>query len=184
MERWPRLTDLSLAILALLLTLMLWSTGPGAELFALNDFIDVAAVMMAFVGSFSLLWRRSHPWQVHTAVMALMLLVYSVTPADGLVAMTFSLFSLGRYEPNRAYSMLGVAAAVAFVLFNRAVMTDITPGGHNDRRSGRGGLVLGPTGTVSRRIPTSTGGTGAASGAGATCRGRTRGQRRAQPNSA
>lgn len=127
--RWPQFADLLLALAALVLTLLMWSSRAGRELLALTSFTDVATVQLAVLASFALLWRRSHPWQVHALVLCASLLVYFATPVDGLVALAVSLYSLGRYEANRNASILGAAAAVGFILVDRAWVHSLTAGG-------------------------------------------------------
>ncbi|UTA46799.1 sensor histidine kinase [Simiduia sp. 21SJ11W-1] len=126
--RWPQLADVLIALLAGLLTAALWSVGDG-ETLSLNGFAGLAAAQLAFLSSLALLWRRSHPWQVHAVVMAASVLVYFATPVKGLVAMAFSLYSLGRYEAQKNASLLGVAASVMFVLLDRALLNPLTAGG-------------------------------------------------------
>ncbi|GAB2509542.1 sensor histidine kinase [Microbulbifer agarilyticus] len=126
-ERWPHLTDLLLAILALLLTLLMWSrTG---DVLALQSLWDVAAFQCGFIGCFALLWRRTHPWQVHAVVLAAMLILELGLPADGIVALAFSLYALGRYEANTRTSFIGVIAAIVFVAIDQNTLVQPTAGG-------------------------------------------------------
>ncbi|AQQ69343.1 two-component sensor histidine kinase [Microbulbifer agarilyticus] len=126
-ERWPHLTDLLLAILALLLTLLMWSrTG---EVLALQSLWDVAAFQCGFIGCFALLWRRTHPWQVHTVVLAAMLILELGLPVDGIVALAFSLYALGRYEANTRATFIGVIAAILFVAIDQNTLVEPTAGG-------------------------------------------------------
>ncbi len=128
-QRWPQLTDLTLAVLSLLMTLIMWSSRSGRELLRLEHFTDVAAVLLVFSASVALLWRRSHPWQVHALAMLATVTIYFATPVHGVVALAVSLYSLGRYEARRTASLLGVLAAVLFILLDRAVINPLTAGG-------------------------------------------------------
>ncbi|AFU98360.1 sensor histidine kinase [Simiduia agarivorans] len=129
LARWPQFADLLLALLALILTLLMWSSRAGHDLFALTSFTHVATFQLAFSASLALLWRRSHPWQVHALVLSASVLVYVAAPVDGLVALAVSLYSLGRYEANRHASVAGVAAAAVFILVDRALVNSLTAGG-------------------------------------------------------
>ncbi|MEM8817887.1 MAG: sensor histidine kinase, partial [Pseudomonadota bacterium] len=112
-ERWPNLTDFLLALLSFMLTLSMWSIGETD--FRLETLVDIGTLLCAFVGNFALLWRRSHPVQVHTTVLVASLLVHLGPVTDGVFALTFSLYSLGRYAANDRASLLGMLAALAFV---------------------------------------------------------------------
>ncbi|MCA0892710.1 sensor histidine kinase [Microbulbifer agarilyticus] len=126
-ERWPYLTDLLLAILALLLTLLMWSRTGDA--LALQSLWDVTAFQCGFIGCFALLWRRTHPWQVHAVVLAAMLILELGLPADGIVALAFSLYALGRHEANTRASFIGVIAAIVFVAIDQNTLVQPTAGG-------------------------------------------------------
>lgn len=129
LQRWPQFADLILAVLALLMTLTMWSSQAGRDLLGLHRFADVGAVLLAFVASFGLLWRRSHPWQVHGLAMLASVVIYFATPVQGVVALAVTLYSLGRYEADRTASVFGALAAVLFILLDRAVLHPLTAGG-------------------------------------------------------
>ncbi len=112
-ERWPNLADFLLALLSFVLTLAMWSAGDGV--LPLKTFGDVGTFLCAFVGNFALLWRRSHPVRVHAVVLAASVLVHLGASSDGVFALTFSLYSLGRYAANDRASLIGMLAALAFV---------------------------------------------------------------------
>ena len=125
-ERWPHLTDLLIALLALFLTLLMWSRGDGHGVLALQSLWDVAAFQCAFIACFALLWRRTRPWQVHAVILGATLLLEFGLPADGIVALAFSLYSLGRYEPNARISLITVLATLGFVVFDQRVLMQPT----------------------------------------------------------
>ncbi|WP_226704513.1 sensor histidine kinase [Microbulbifer elongatus] len=128
-ERWPHLTDLLIATLALLLTLLMWSRQQGNDVLALQSLWDIAAFQCGFVGCFALLWRRTHPWQVHAIILGASLLLEMGLPANGIVALAFSLYSLGRYEPNARASLIAVLATLVYVAVDMRVLTQPTAGG-------------------------------------------------------
>ena len=128
-ERWPHLTDLLIATLAFLLTLLMWSSQDTSDVLALRSLWDVAAYQCAFVGCFALLWRRTHPWQVHVVILGASLVLEFGLPANGIVALAFSLYSLGRYEPNARISLIAVAATLVYVVVDQRVLVQPTAGG-------------------------------------------------------
>lgn len=117
-ERWPRCADLLLAALAFAATLLMWSQA-GA--WSLDAFPGIATWLVGFAAHFALLWRRSHPWRVHAVFLVATVLVALGGQAEGLVGLVVSLYSLGRYEADRNWSLVG--AGLAFVL----VVTDLDP---------------------------------------------------------
>jgi len=117
-ERWPQLTDLLIALTAFALTLLMWSQTAGDGAFSINTATGVAAYLCAFVGNFALLWRRTHPFVVHAVVLVASLLVFVMPSPNGVVAMAFSLYSLGRYEPDRRASLGGAIAALLIVILD------------------------------------------------------------------
>ena len=114
-QRWPNLTDFSLALLSFLLTLAFWSrsTGPNEPLLA--TLTDIGTFVCVFAGNFALLWRRSHALAVHAVVLAASILVHLGSMSGAIFALTFSLYSLGRYADDDRSSQLGMLAALAFV---------------------------------------------------------------------
>ncbi|MCQ3830700.1 sensor histidine kinase [Microbulbifer elongatus] len=128
-ERWPHLTDLLIATLAFLLTLLMWSRQDASDVLALQNLWDVAAFQCAFIGCFALLWRRTHPCQVHSVVLGASLVLEFGLPANGIVALAFSLYSLGRYEPNARNSLIAVAATLVYVVVDQGVLVQPTAGG-------------------------------------------------------
>ncbi|SDZ79697.1 sensor histidine kinase [Microbulbifer marinus] len=127
--RWPQMTDLLIATLAFLLTLLMWSRQDASDVLALQSLWDVAAFQCAFVGCFALLWRRTHPWQVHAVVLGATLILELGLPAEGIVALAFSLYSLGRYEANTRVSLIAVLATLAFVVQDERLLVQPTAGG-------------------------------------------------------
>jgi len=128
-ERWPHLTDLLIALLMFLLTLLMWSRDGAREVLALQNLWDVIAFQCAFVGSFALLWRRTHPWQVQAIILGATILLELGLPADGIVAMAVSLYSLGRYEANTRASFIGVIATLVFMAFDQGILVQPTAAG-------------------------------------------------------
>lgn len=114
-ERWPHFTDLLIALLSFLLNLLMWSQDGETDALAMASLADIGAYLCVFVGNFALLWRRSHSWQVHAVILSISTLLFLTAPPDGIVALAFSLYSLGRYEASRRASIAGVFAALAFV---------------------------------------------------------------------
>ena len=108
-ERWPNLLDFLIALLSFGLTLSLWGG------LALDTLTEVGALLCAFVGNFALLWRRSHPLQVHATVLVTATAVLLIPGPDGIVALAFSLYSLGRYTADPRASLLGMLVALVFV---------------------------------------------------------------------
>ena len=126
-ERWPQLTDALIAVVALVLTLVMWSRQSSPP--TMDTFTDVGAYLVAFAASLALLWRRSHPWQVHAVVMAAALLTLFVPTADGLAAMAFSLYSLGRYEADSRTSLIAAGATLVFLVLDQRLLTAPSAGG-------------------------------------------------------
>ncbi|MEO1576050.1 MAG: histidine kinase, partial [Pseudomonadota bacterium] len=122
-ERWPHATDLCIALLAFVLTLALWSSRTDVEGLNLNTLAGVGTWLCAFIGSFALLWRRSHPLQVHGLVLALSLIIFFGPLSNGLFAMAFTLYSVGRYEPSARASLAGLAAGLIYIAIDSRVFT-------------------------------------------------------------
>lgn len=116
LERWPRLTDLLLAALAFVATLVLWLNPSRSAGWSLNDLQGVALYLCAFIASFALLWRRAQPFRVHAVVLGASVLVLLSGVAEGVVGLLVSLYSLGRYEPDRVRSIAGAAVACMLVV--------------------------------------------------------------------
>lgn len=127
-ERWPRLTDLLLAVLSFAVTLTMWSRANEAGSWSLDAFLGVALFQCAFVAHFALLWRRSHPFRVHVLLLVLSVLVQLSGQAEGLVGLMVSLYSLGRYEADRTSSVVGAALAFALVVTDLELLTIPGPG--------------------------------------------------------
>ncbi|WP_299592931.1 sensor histidine kinase [uncultured Microbulbifer sp.] len=128
-ERWPHLTDPLIAILAFVLTLLMWSRQSASDVLALQSLWDVAAFQCAFVGCFALLWRRSFPWQAHAVALGATLVLELGLPAEGIVALAFSLYSLGRYEANTRISLIAVVATLAYIVLDERIPVEPTAGG-------------------------------------------------------
>ncbi|MFI2810037.1 sensor histidine kinase [Microbulbifer sp. JSM ZJ756] len=128
-ERWPQLTDLLIVLFAFLLTLLMWSRDDAHQVLALQSIWDVVAFQCAFIGCFALLWRRTHPWQVQAVILGATLVLELGLPAEGIVALAFSLYSLGRYEANTRASWIAMLATLAFVLIDERVLVRPTAGG-------------------------------------------------------
>lgn len=120
-ERWPQLTDLLVALLAFVLTLLMWSKASDQPPWSMGSLTEVGAFLCAFVACFALLWRRSHPLQVHAVVLGASILVFIGPTPDGIVALSFSLYSLGRYEANGRASLAGALAALIFIIIDLEV---------------------------------------------------------------
>ena len=115
-ERFPNATDFLIALLAFLLNLVMWSHRGGGDVPLLATLLGVGAYLCAFVANFALLWRRSHPWQVHGVILFFSVLLYVAAPVHGVVGLAFSLYSLGRFEADNRASVIGAIAALAFVI--------------------------------------------------------------------
>lgn len=128
-ERWPLSADFFIASLSFFLTLLMWAQGSSREILSMGSLGDVGIFLCAFVGNFALLWRRSHPWQVHAVVLCASILVMLWGMGDGVFALAFSLYSLGRFEGERRYSLLGMLAALIFVVTDLFVLSEPSIGG-------------------------------------------------------
>ncbi len=128
-ERWPQLADFCVALLSFLLTLWMWRLGSSQAVLGLRTLVDVGIYLCAFVGNFALLWRRSHPWQVHAVVLSASIIVLLGPVTDGVFALAFSLYSLGRYEASHRASLLGMLAALVFVITDLFVLSEPSVGG-------------------------------------------------------
>lgn len=128
-ERWPLTADFSVALLSFMLTLWMWRQGSGREVLELRSLGDVGVYLCGFVGNFALLWRRSHPWQVHTVVLCASTIVLLGPMTDGVFALAFSLYSLGRYETDQRASLIGMLLALLFVVTDLFVLSEPSIGG-------------------------------------------------------
>ncbi|WP_045856835.1 sensor histidine kinase [Teredinibacter purpureus] len=127
-ERWPHTADLLIALLAFLLNILMWSHNGGAEVMTLATLPDVGAYLCAFAANFALLWRRSHPWQVHGVILAVSVVLYVAAPVHGVVGLAFSLYSLGRFEANNRASLVGAIGALVFVIVDLTVFNSPSTG--------------------------------------------------------
>ncbi|XZZ48291.1 sensor histidine kinase [Microbulbifer sp. SSSA007] len=107
----------------------MWSREEAREVLAMQNLGDVIAFQCAFIGSFALLWRRTHPWQVQAIILGATILLELGLPADGIVAMAVSLYSLGRYEANTRASFIGVIATLVFVAIDQSLPVKPTAAG-------------------------------------------------------
>ncbi|MEO1593918.1 MAG: sensor histidine kinase [Pseudomonadota bacterium] len=123
-EAWPKTTDLVIVLVSLGLTLAMWAQRVPPEQQLLDSWLEIGAYLLAFVACFSLLWRRTHPLFVHAIVLGISTLIYLGPTADGVVALAFSLYSLGRYEPNSRASLVGALAAFLILAVDMRVFTD------------------------------------------------------------
>lgn len=119
-ERWPHQFDFLVALLSFLLTLAMWR-GIATESLA-----GTGALLCAFIGNFALLWRRSHPLEVHAVVLVASVITQITPETDGLFALSFSLYSLGRYTADDRASLIGMLIALAYVSADLLVLG--TPG--------------------------------------------------------
>ncbi len=119
--RWPRTADTLLALFALFLTLGTWSAnGAAADVPESTKFF---AFLLVLFGSLALIWRRRHPFRVHVIVMLASLLGHSdQLLGEPLVALPFSLYSLGRYEADKQRSVIGVLAGLALIALYRLML--------------------------------------------------------------
>lgn len=124
-ERWPHGTDLAIAGLALTLTLSMWESRDALDM---NTFVGVGSWMLAFIASFALLWRRSHPFAVHALVLSACVIALVSPLADGNVALVFTLYSTGRYEADQNLSWLAIGAALLYLTFDMKLVTDPSVG--------------------------------------------------------
>ncbi len=121
-QRWPNGADLVIAALSFALTLLLWSRGGEDGGIRIETLADVATFACAFVGNFALLWRRSHPVTVHAVVLAASVLTHLGSMTDGVFALVFSLYALGRYAIDDRQSLFGMLAALAWVATDLLVL--------------------------------------------------------------
>jgi signal transduction histidine kinase len=118
-QRWPHTSDFLLACVSLVITLGFWFGGSGTD--GLQGPGDAAVLLCVFLGNFALLWRRTHPVHVHAAVLTGSVLALLGSMTEGLFALVFSLYSLGRYADDDRASLIGMLAALAFVAFKLVV---------------------------------------------------------------
>lgn len=118
-RRWPLSTDFLTALVSFGLTLSLWGQG----LRTIDTLIDVATYLCVFVGNFALLWRRSHPLHVHYTVLGASVLVQLGAMSDGIVALAFSLYSVGRHEANSRNSLVAMMMGLGFVATDALVLS-------------------------------------------------------------
>ncbi|MEL6214384.1 MAG: sensor histidine kinase [Pseudomonadota bacterium] len=111
-ERWPNGTDLAIALVSFVLTLSMWEARGDLDM---NTFTGVGSWLTAFVASFALLWRRSHATVTHFVVLVSATLVLLSPLADGIIALVFTLYSVGRYEPHARVSLFAVSAAILYL---------------------------------------------------------------------
>ncbi len=124
LQRWPQLTDALLAAAALALTLASWSWRSSQPL--LGTFTDIGVYLAAFVACLALLWRRSHPSQVHTVVVLTGVLLLFVPSIDGLAPLALSLYSLGRYEADSRISAVAAGVSLVFLVVQQSLL--LAPG--------------------------------------------------------
>lgn len=125
--RWPRSADTLLAFVALAITLSMWnSRGVTAEAVPIAK---LAAVVLFFVSSLALIWRRGYPFNVHATIVLASVIAISANFLGGpIFAMSISLYSLGRYEDRDERSFLGVGAAMALLIVDRFIISSPDPG--------------------------------------------------------
>lgn len=121
-QRWPNMSDFLLALLSFVLTLAMWSQGSGTAGLPMNSAGDVGIFLCVFVGNFALLWRRTHPVPVHAVIIGASILVLLGGMSDGIFALAFSLYSLGRYTADDRSSLLGMLAALVLVVVDLFVL--------------------------------------------------------------
>ncbi|WOJ97906.1 sensor histidine kinase [Congregibacter brevis] len=115
-ERWPHQFDFLVATLSFSLTLAMWG---GVET---GSVAGAGALLLAFVGNFALLWRRSHPLQVHALLLVASVITQITPETKGLFALSFSLYSLGRYTADDRASLIGMLVALAYVSIDLLVL--------------------------------------------------------------
>jgi signal transduction histidine kinase len=121
-QRWPRITDALLGVLAFFLTLAMWSSNATSG--ELGKSMSGALLILAIVASAALFWRRRYPVQVHGLVLCCLVLAVLSPLNDGVVAMAFSLYSLGRYAANDRISTLGMLLAILLAAIDMFVINN------------------------------------------------------------
>ncbi|MEM7707367.1 MAG: sensor histidine kinase [Pseudomonadota bacterium] len=124
LQRWPQLTDALLAAAALALTLASWSWRASQPI--LGTFTDIGVFLAGFVACLALLWRRSHPWQVHAVVVLTGILLLFAPSIDGLAPLALSLYSLGRYETDSRISTIAASGSLVFLAVQQGL--PVAPG--------------------------------------------------------
>lgn len=127
-QRWPLLMDVLLALLALFLTLAMWSQSAGPSGLGLDTPVGFVTLVLVVVGNIALVWRRRHPVRVHIVILACSVLVLMGPMLDGVFALAFSLYSLGRYAEDDRASLVGMLAAVLFASVDLFVLGSPGPG--------------------------------------------------------
>ena len=117
-SRWPQLSDTVLAIVSFFLTIAIWASARPADDMALS----FGAFVLFVLGNASLFWRRRYPERVHGTVLAISLLAMLFGYLRGpIFALAISLYNLGRYAADDRDSAVGLAAAIALLLFSEIV---------------------------------------------------------------
>lgn len=128
--RWPRATDIVLALFAFAMTLAMWTVyvrhHPDIRT---TNLVLIGAVVLFALGSGALLWRRSEPLLAHGVVLATSAMAMTLVYADGpIVALVVSLYSLGRYASIDRWSYFGLGAAIALVGIEELYNSEPTTG--------------------------------------------------------
>ncbi len=144
-QRWPRTTDIGLAMAVFILTLGMWY-APTMES-ELERPLPPVAFLLFLSGSAVLVMRRAQPDVVH----AMVILASAVSMFAGyveapLAAMMVSLYSLGRYSASDVNSYIGMGAAIGLLAISRFVVGGAASG------SGFGLLVAFVLWYVGRRL--------------------------------
>lgn len=121
----PLLSDLFVAIFSFIFALTVWNFRYSAEDALLNSFFNVGTYLLVFTASFALLWRRSHPLQVHAVVLGISVLLNNTPSGNGIITLVFSLYALGRFAADDRTSLAGMLAVLLFVGINSSVF--VTP---------------------------------------------------------
>ncbi len=116
--RWPRVTDIILAVAAFTMSLSMWF-----DLRALHA-TPIGAYILFAVGSGALLWRRTEPVVAHGVILATSVVSMALAYSGPLFAIVFSLYSLGRYAGNDRWGYLGLAATVSLVGVRAFIITE------------------------------------------------------------
>jgi len=111
--RWPRVSDLALAIVMFLGSVFVASNDSNQDLVIRNlSDIPISALCVFSVASGALYWRRSQPLIVMGVNLIARLALLMGFGFPDLWAMGVALYSVGRYVNNDQWSYYGIGAAL------------------------------------------------------------------------
>lgn len=111
--RWPRFSDIALAIVSFGLTIAIWAADRNDNSVSLS----FLAFLLFLVGNASLYWRRRLPERVHGIVLATSALaIVSGSLKGPIFALAISMYNLGRYSDDERKTAIGVVLAYVLLI--------------------------------------------------------------------